>query len=666
MKGLKWELIWLWNTRNWYSDFISLRDIDESYSSHRVLTVETRKDAYLQLMKTVSLWAKMQQRRRKKLTFANDWHSEETLWWEEEFIWFQDLQETDSESENQRTNSKQCRQKYEKWRQFQQWIMFQQKHKIKRCSSNKRRKKKSILISCNNCKRKKEKFRRVEKQKQNNKIFLTALLFLLFCISFSQLSISTHSDKMTSSLRASVVDTSATLISSWVSSEINMITMLFLKYLTLMLLLKTSKVSYFKEKNMIDFLERYENFCDDYELNQIDRFRKLLRYCNKIIDDSIKIMIKYIDFNWQELKKMMKKKYKKDDTDQQLNSWIFLKIFKNKSCIMKNDLKLYSQQYKSISHSLIKCKQMNEYIRCYWFVKNLSSILSKKIVWKCALDSEDLNFMNFKKVNDVIMIYCDSVKALLKFLIMIKNFNDLSKLMNEYQIKQSTMLNKFFDSLIVAQFSDTTMNEMINKFEMTMLSLQTAMKKIESFMQNMTAFVLMLNVYISHELITSAHSTMLMSSSFLLSRSEWASLMFKMKECFFYEEIKYQKIRCHQLNIYKTEEKIHVNETNRLWMRLAERDDRLTSFTLSRSQKELIDNALKKQNQQMRAEHVNVIRLTSVRAIIMKKAENTDEKQKWNEEVMIITARHNYKSDENVMKTVTQQRTSLNWTWRKK
>ena len=40
--------------------------------------------------------------------------------------------------------------------------------------------------------------------------------------------------------------------------------------------------------------------------------------------------------------------------------------------------------------------------------------------------------------------------------------------------------------------------------------------------------------------------------------------MFKMKECFFYEEIKYQKIRCHQLNIYKTEEKIHVNETNRL------------------------------------------------------------------------------------------------------
>ncbi len=93
---------------------------------------------------------------------------------------------------------------------------------------------------------------------------------MLFCISFSQLSISTHSDKMTNSLKTSVVNTSATLISSQVSSEINMITMSFLKYLTLMSSFKTLKVSYFEEKNMIDFLERYEDFCDDYELNQID------------------------------------------------------------------------------------------------------------------------------------------------------------------------------------------------------------------------------------------------------------------------------------------------------------------------------------------------------------------------------------------------------------
>ncbi len=45
------------------------------------------------------------------------------------------------------------------------------------------------------------------------------------------------------------------------------------------------------------------------------------------------------------------------------------------------------------------------------------------------------------------------------------------------------------------------MNEMINKFETMMLSLQTATKKIESFMQNMTASVLMSHMNSSRLLV---------------------------------------------------------------------------------------------------------------------------------------------------------------------
>ncbi len=75
---------------------------------------------------------------------------------------------------------------------------------------------------------------------------------------------------MTNSLKTFVVNTSATLINFQVSLKINMITMLFLKYLTFMSLLETLKVLYFKKKNMIDFLKKYKDFCDDYKLNQID------------------------------------------------------------------------------------------------------------------------------------------------------------------------------------------------------------------------------------------------------------------------------------------------------------------------------------------------------------------------------------------------------------
>jgi hypothetical protein len=75
---------------------------------------------------------------------------------------------------------------------------------------------------------------------------------------------------MTDLLRTSLVDMNATSISSQFSSEINIIMILFLKYLISMSSFETSEVLYFEEKNMTDFLERYEDFCDNYELNQND------------------------------------------------------------------------------------------------------------------------------------------------------------------------------------------------------------------------------------------------------------------------------------------------------------------------------------------------------------------------------------------------------------
>jgi len=63
-------------------------------------------------------------------------------------------------------------------------------------------------------------------------------------------------------------------------------------------------------------------------------------------------------------------------------------------------------------------------------------------------------------------------------------------------------------------------------------------------------------------------------------------------------------------------------------MKSTERNNRLTFFILNRAQKELIDNALKKQNQQMRAENVNVIKLVSVRAMNIKKVKNMNKELK--------------------------------------
>lgn len=45
---------------------------------------------------------------------------------------------------------------------------------------------------------------------------------------------------------------------------------------------------------------------------------------------------------------------------------------------MKDDLKLYFRQYKSISRSLVRRGQLDEYTRCSWSVKGLTPVLSEK------------------------------------------------------------------------------------------------------------------------------------------------------------------------------------------------------------------------------------------------------------------------------------------------
>ena len=59
---------------------------------------------------------------------------------------------------------------------------------------------------------------------------------------------------------------------------------------------------------------------------------------------------------------MMKKKYELKNSKQQINSLHFLKIFKNKSRIEKNDLRVYNRRFRAINMKLHNAKQINEFI----------------------------------------------------------------------------------------------------------------------------------------------------------------------------------------------------------------------------------------------------------------------------------------------------------------
>jgi hypothetical protein len=53
---------------------------------------------------------------------------------------------------------------------------------------------------------------------------------------------------------------------------------------------ETFETLFFDEINVIDFLNRYENLCNDFRLENAKKTRRFFRYCDVLIDQSMKII----------------------------------------------------------------------------------------------------------------------------------------------------------------------------------------------------------------------------------------------------------------------------------------------------------------------------------------------------------------------------------------
>ena len=78
----------------------------------------------------------------------------------------------------------------------------------------------------------------------------------------------------------------------------------------LMLASRSSETLHFDEHNITEFLERFEEQCDEYEVIEKKQWIKLSRYCVRFIAEFMKISSSYVDRNWKIFEKKMWKEYK--------------------------------------------------------------------------------------------------------------------------------------------------------------------------------------------------------------------------------------------------------------------------------------------------------------------------------------------------------------------
>ena len=217
-----------------------------------------------------------------------------------------------------------------------------------------------------------------------------------------------------------------------------------------------NEVSYFQEQNVSDFLDRFDFMCENYELFEIDRIKRLSWYCEKIIDEYLRMLIEFNDEFWQKIKKVLRKKYEKQDVNQQMNTKKFFEALIRKFRIERN-LKVYCRQFYAIFTRLYKRKRLNEHTRVRWFFQRLSKKTIIKIMKKHNYDDIDDEMLNFEIMHKTTIKMSDVAKVLEKLTVITSSENRFKHLIENSQFFVFSFINKIdiFISTIIKSIVET-------------------------------------------------------------------------------------------------------------------------------------------------------------------------------------------------------------------
>ena len=185
------------------------------------------------------------------------------------------------------------------------------------------------------------------------------------------------------------------------------------KYTVPMPLPGTNGAPYFQGQNVSDFLDRFDFMCEDYELSETDRIKRLPWYCEKTIGEYLRMLTEFNDESWQEVKKVLRKEYEEQDVDQQMNTREFLEALIRKPRT-EGDLKAYCRQFYAISTRLYKRKRLDEHTRVRWFLQGLPRETAIKVMRKHNYDDTDDEVLNFEAMHKTAIKMSDAARVLEK------------------------------------------------------------------------------------------------------------------------------------------------------------------------------------------------------------------------------------------------------------
>ncbi len=363
--------------------------------------------------------------------------------------------------------------------------------------------------------------------------------------------------------------------------------MLF-RWLIIMSASEISRTFFFDEYNVIEFLDQYADLCQNYDLEEEKKIRRLFRYCDFINEQYVRVVVNANVFDWKKLCKTLCKDYKNKNLNQQLHALEYLEVFKNKMRTSLKEISQYCRQYTIISEKLIKTKKLQRTLRSAWFLQRLLEKFSEKLAIRCSLNENDENKMRFENL----------IKQTLQ---LIKSRSVIIKTRKtDYKTKKTTALMKEMKSIIKKNVNEHFINllkamkfrieESISKADVKFDDLIEVMKKMMINVDNLINCVFFSNdrdnsesnqdyqSYMFSRYSSSNQSFMLSSRSFsmllqnMFSQNVLSSNMFfaffsneisrsfSIKCIYCYEEDHLYKRKCVKFNENLKTERIHLQK----------------------------------------------------------------------------------------------------------
>ena len=167
---------------------------------------------------------------------------------------------------------------------------------------------------------------------------------------------------------------------------------------------RTFDALFFDDNEVLKFLNKYENLCDDYELKDEEKKRRFFKYCDFINDQYVRSIINAAS-SWEEIMKILKKKFRNRNVLQQLYFIEYFEAYKNHRRTNVEKMSTYCRQFQKIFDKFIKMKRLQSIIKSSWFLQKLFAFFYEKLVIWHDLNNENVENLNFATlVNQVLAL----------------------------------------------------------------------------------------------------------------------------------------------------------------------------------------------------------------------------------------------------------------------